>query len=186
MTSSSGGAPSPDHQNHQERESTLYTHRNIPAEMLDPAFAAVNIIMATKESSPLLIPPHLPESRAIATLRNASGPTMEDFRHFQSYQTPLFADYLCDEERVGQRGNSSNSSEGEACGRLPLHGRSIPHAVAAPRDATRSDRRRPHDLDFAHIYGFSDPLVPAPGTFSGLWQGSYMVRSLTALACPRR
>ncbi|KAG2005673.1 hypothetical protein CC2G_002060 [Coprinopsis cinerea AmutBmut pab1-1] len=119
-----------------------------PFSVLQPSFPAINVIFAMKECRPILIPPHLPETRAIALANQFTGPTRQDLREFQRCRTPLFADSI-------PRDNFSAS--------FTLPGRSRSH-----------DPEWYHLFGREH----PGPRLTAPhlrlGAFAGLWKGSMM------------
>src|SRR5215470_14205249 len=51
--------------------------------------ASIIVTFTLKEAQPLRIPPHLPQSRAIANATMRMGPTMEDYSSMVRYRTPL-------------------------------------------------------------------------------------------------
>lgn len=119
----------------------------------DPSFAAINLIFAFKEADGVEIPLHLPETRAIANNMQRVGPTMDNFRDLQSYQSPLFADRPSDAKKTVSNlfKNAAYSSD---------HNLIFSQAQVHPNDITT--------LDFS-VY----PYVP--GSLSGLWEGTFMV-----------
>lgn len=160
---------------HLNAKRTLYPHHPIPLDWLNPAFAALNVLLTLKESYPLLTPPHLRESRVSPT----SGPTLEDFRVFQRYQTPLFADgsdlgpeeHSCFSCSVRDTACARDGREGASC-RLSAVASSLPR-----RCEEREKRQRRtgiHELNVLYGLAPSSPPYEA-GAFSGLWQGSYLV-----------
>lgn len=171
ITSASGGQGRDDQQHHRDHaeepvESTLYARQEIPVESeLNPAFAAVNVFLALRESSPLVIPPHLPEDRAAATLRRVSGPTKEDFRVFQNYQTPLFADRRLRDVRSRETSGVAREASQVAAGR------------GGPPCRMHRDLCWSHHPEFSTMYQITDSSHPRVGRFSGLWQGSYMTHT---------
>lgn len=121
----------------------------------DPSFAAINLTFALKEAEPASIPLHaVSETPALAAVAHQAGPTMNDFRVFQSYRTPLFADTLSQEAGLM---------------------RSLEHDLEFRCLKTR----RP---DANHLYD-TGSYVYVPGTFTGVWQGTYLVKSLTHTCC---
>jgi hypothetical protein len=121
----------------------------------EPSSAAIILTFALNEALQLAIPPHLPENRAIAVVTHRSGPTMEDFRAVASCRTPLFAD--------------------------------IRHGVVAKKTLSNGmvdpDHRFMYNTEFhralrlSYDLGRSSARPYIPGTFTGVWEGSYMVMS---------
>lgn len=117
----------------------------------EPSSAAIILIFALNEALSLAIPPHLPENRALAILTHRSGPTMEDFRAVASCKTPLFADV--------RSGLSASPAGITDSARNSLgHDMEIDKALRLSYNQVRSSTR---------------PYIP--GTFTGTWEGSYMV-----------
>lgn len=115
----------------------------------DPSFAAITLTFALKEAEPPSMPLHaVSETRALAVVAHQAGPTIDDIRVFQSYRTPLFADTLSQE---------------------PGLMRSLEHDLEFRHLKTR----RP---DANHLYNTGSYLY-VPGTFTGVWQGTYLVNS---------
>ena len=121
----------------------------------DPSFAAINLTFALKEAELSSMPLHaVSETRALAAAAHQAGPTMEDFRVFQSYRTPLFADTLSQDAGLMQ---------------------SLEHDLEFRYLKTR----RP---DANHLYD-TGSYAYVPGTLAGVWQGTYLVNSLTRTCC---
>jgi hypothetical protein len=121
----------------------------------DPCFAAIILTFALKEAEPSSMPLHaVSETRALAAAAQQDGPTMDDIRVFQSYRTPLFADTLSQEAGLM---------------------RSLEYDLGFRYLKTR----RP---DANHVYD-TGSYVYVPGTFTGVWQGTYLVNSLTHTCC---
>ncbi len=57
-----------------------------------PLSSAIILTFAIKEIVPLVIPFHLPQTRAAALAANRSGPTLLDFQATIRCKTPLFAE----------------------------------------------------------------------------------------------
>jgi len=131
-----------------------YSRRYTPA-CPDPTSAAIALTFALKEATPLEMPPHLPESRAIAIANQRFGPTMGDYRTIACCRTPLFAD---------TRPEIFSSRE----------------PVAANVDLSRSVK---HDQDYYRILRSPDDHHGSevhsyiPGMLTGLWEGTFMVSS---------
>jgi len=120
----------------------------------EPSSATIILTFALNEVFPLAIPPHLPESRAIAIVTHRSGPTMEDLRAVASCRTPLFADIPC-----GPKAKQLSSA-----------------------DILDPDHKFEYDTEFCRSLRLSYDLARSskypyyiPGTFTGTWEGSYMV-----------
>lgn len=127
--------------------STAYRRR--PGNVPDPSIAAIHIACAITEAHPMKIPSHLPANRAIAIVDQLSGPTREDYHHWTSHATPMFADGI-----LGDQVNDPSSD-----------GRSKHHELEF-RDLLRSiplDARHP---EIRYI----------PGMLTGLWEGTMRVR----------
>lgn len=79
------------------QESTIDSWQHEPM-IPDPSFAAINLTFAFKEAELSSMLLHaVSETRALAAVAHQAGPTMEDFRVFQSFRTPLCADILSQE-----------------------------------------------------------------------------------------
>lgn len=130
----------------------------------DPAGAAIQLVFAFEETGiSLQIPPHLPETRALANASFRTGPTKEDFLALASYRTPLHSDSLF------------------------LSGAEHP-CVAPHREVERSAR---HDVQFRDVFNIlrhprgSAMCIPTPptpipcqyipGSMTGLWEGTTKV-----------
>ncbi|KAF9484159.1 hypothetical protein BDN70DRAFT_917867 [Pholiota conissans] len=115
----------------------------------DASTAAINLISVIYEVTPIKVPLHFPETRAIANASQRSGPTQEDYRIFAAYQTHLFADLVSED---------STSSP-------PLL-LSSPNVGRTAYDSLFRDLLQISETD-------SDVLNYLPGTLSGLWEGIY-------------
>ncbi|KAK2460391.1 hypothetical protein APHAL10511_007556 [Amanita phalloides] len=132
--------------------------------ILDPALetqilcpsSAIILTFAIKEIVPLVIPPHLPETRAAALAANRSGPTLVDFQATIRCNTPLFAD-TCAEAEWG--GKTPFFSIGNHSARL--HDPELHRLV-------RADSK----------FSIFQTLPYIPGSLSGVWEGSYLISSL--------
>ncbi|KDR78268.1 hypothetical protein GALMADRAFT_209673 [Galerina marginata CBS 339.88] len=120
----------------------------------DPSIAAINLTFVLLEATPVRIPYHLPQTRAIANATQRSGPTKEDYHSLASYKTPLFAD--TQPEIIAQRPGSFLTQE-------------------------KPTRSLQHDVDFGCILRKlkntgaeeSDVFSYRPGSMTGLWEGVY-------------
>ncbi|KAF8970674.1 hypothetical protein BDZ97DRAFT_1652248 [Flammula alnicola] len=116
-----------------------------------PSIAAINLAFVIYEATPMKVPYHLPETRAIANASQRSGPTQEDYRAVASYQTPLFADSL-----------PTGTKE----------------QLTSPTSLNPT-RSMLHDVQFRDVLKTSDSAAGPdafhyiPGTMSGVWEGVY-------------
>lgn len=127
------------------QESTIDSWQHEPM-IPDPSFAAINLTFAFKEAELSSMLLHaVSETRALAAVAHQAGPTMEDFRVFQSFRTPLCADTLSQEAGLM---------------------RSLEHDPEFRCLMTRRpDANHLHDIDsYAYV----------PGTLTGVWQGTYL------------
>ncbi|KAF9555738.1 hypothetical protein CPC08DRAFT_726190 [Agrocybe pediades] len=132
------------------------------------ATAAINLASAILESTPMRIPYHLPETRAIAIATQRSGPTQEEYKAVVAYETLLQADFA-EEQQQQDDDYSSSSTLSERC---PDH----PYAMSG----TPSGFSRHNDLAYAEIlrsldpgHGSSNVFSYTPGTMTGLWEGIF-------------
>ncbi|KAF8628563.1 hypothetical protein AX17_005959 [Amanita inopinata Kibby_2008] len=121
---------------------------------LNPLTSAIILTFALKEVVPLVIPPHLPETRALALAAHRSGPTIQDFQATIRCRTPLFSGlYLEDKSGAGLSST-----------------RSLSHII--------------HDPEFHQLirnnnkFSVTGTSPYCPGALTGVWEGSYMVSSL--------
>lgn len=119
----------------------------------EPCSAAIILTFALNEALELAVPPHLPENRAIAVATHRSGPTMEDFRAVASCRTPLFADI-----RHG-----------------PVSIKTFSDGMVDPDHDFIYDTEFYRALRLSYDLGRSSAHPYIPGTFTGVWEGSYMV-----------
>ncbi|TFK29130.1 hypothetical protein FA15DRAFT_664445 [Coprinopsis marcescibilis] len=120
--------------------------------VLQPCFPAITVICALKEATPILAPPTLPETRAIAVANQLTGPTQEDLHEFNNRLTPLFADPV-------PREHSSTS--------FTLPGRCRSHDP---------EFYGLFGLEDENVTGGSRTYRSAD-TFSGLWKGCWLLES---------
>lgn len=130
--------------NHEAQGRLLEVPASEAAPFPSPLSSAIILTFAIKEIVPLVIPPHLPQTRAAALVANRSGPTLVDMQATLQCKTPLFAD---------------TRSEFD----LGNHTLGIPNA-------------RLHDPEFCMLARSNDIFAYLPGTLSGVWEGSYLVR----------
>ena len=78
--------------NHVAQEKFLEVPASEVAPFPSPLSCAIILTFAIKEIVPLVIPPHLPQTRAAALVANRSGPTLVDMQATLQCKTPLFAD----------------------------------------------------------------------------------------------
>ncbi|KAG5653545.1 hypothetical protein H0H81_012354 [Sphagnurus paluster] len=121
--------------------------------LLEKAIPGIILTFALNEATPIAIPPHIPETRAIAIASRRTGPTQEDFRGIAYGRTPLFA------EMEGARAAGTNPAA---------------YISVAAHEVAYRDKLRP----FLHCgYCGSSPIcgyIYVPGSLSGLWDGSFM------------
>ncbi|PFH48852.1 hypothetical protein AMATHDRAFT_149010 [Amanita thiersii Skay4041] len=125
---------------------------------VDPTSSAIILTFALKEVVPLMIPPHLPETRALALANHRSGPTVQDFQATVRCKTPLFAD-PCPSDNCGASVNSTTMS------------RNILY-----------DPELYQLIHTNHDFPIMDASPYRPGILTGVWEGSYMV--LFIISCP--
>ncbi|KAM6493110.1 hypothetical protein JOM56_011244 [Amanita muscaria] len=113
-----------------------------------PLTSAIILIFVMKELAPLQIPPHLPETRALARSVNRTGPTVRDFEATERCRTPLLADL--------RKLRAINSS-----GMNLLHDPEIFMLAHAKTTSAAAD---------------ITPYLP--GMLTGVWEGSYLVSRL--------
>lgn len=127
----------------------------------DLTTAAINLVFCLKETEPMAIPEHLPETRLIALATQRSGPTKEDVRKIRGYNTKLFADTIPID-----------------C--LP------PDSV----QRTCGQRSKWHDLEsYRMVLGAQGvtevkALSMMCGRMTGAWEGFYRIASIGEVAVP--
>jgi hypothetical protein len=122
--------------------------------MTCPSISSASILLAfiLKNTKPLDLPPHLPQTRAIADALQRDGPTVEDYVSILQPRTPSVAD----------PNNRFASIVG--VGDILLS-RSMRNRDDFSRAVSGSSTALFHKV---HAY--------APGMLTGLWEGQYMVR----------
>ncbi|KAF8900428.1 hypothetical protein CPB84DRAFT_1847228 [Gymnopilus junonius] len=132
----------------------IYYLRQDPS-VPDPSTAAINLAFVILESTPVKVPYHLPETRAIATANQLSGPTKEDYYSLASYKTPL-------------------PSDNDSCTRLDQA-----HSLVT-EGSQKYDVEFGCILRSLDDRGISDTFDYIPGTMTGLWEGVF--RTVDALS----
>ncbi|KAH9477107.1 hypothetical protein JR316_0011023 [Psilocybe cubensis] len=133
----------------------VYLCRQMPL-VPEPAIAAIHLTLVLLESNTLQIPPHLPETRAIAIATLRSGPTIEDYRFMASYETTL--------------SKATHRSPDPACAALPI--------------STEPDPSTNNDMFFGAILRSlgeaqsTETFAYTPGTMSGLWEGVFRILNM--------
>ncbi|RDB17634.1 hypothetical protein Hypma_001083 [Hypsizygus marmoreus] len=118
---------------------------------LEPSSPAIILAFALNEVVPLLIPPHIPQTRAIAIESQRDGPTVEDFQACSNLKTPLFT-----ETRRIAVSSSASDSILKALNEIELS------RVLYSSYGLSAPSRRGHG-----------------GSLAGLWEGNFMLSSLT-------
>jgi hypothetical protein len=139
---------------HDDRKFMLYNYALTPA-WPNITIAPAILTFALNEARKLQIPRHLPPTRAIADATQRLGPTAEDYFALTKYRTRLAADT-----------SPSRSDDCLSC-LDPL--RSISNDQDFIRMAPILDANR-------GVFGSNIPAY-IPGTLSGLWEGTWMVKS---------
>ncbi|KAG0706197.1 hypothetical protein DFH29DRAFT_187553 [Suillus ampliporus] len=122
-----------------------YFGRPVPFNLPPLAPYAILVHFSRLETRPLMVPPHLPETRAEATANGISGPTKEDILYFNSHCKTHFP----------------GTAYGNRFDTLLKSRRHDPDWARSIRDPLY---RSPSSLPGQYI----------PGTISGRWQGSFI------------
>lgn len=123
-----------------------YFGRLVPFNLPPLAPYAILAHFSRLETRPLMIPPHLPETRAEAMVNGVSGPTKEDVAYFNAHCKTHFP----------------GTAYGDSFDTLLKSRRHDPDWTRSIRDPLY---RSPYSLPGQYI----------PGTISGRWQGSFIV-----------
>ncbi|KAG6910384.1 hypothetical protein DXG01_011099 [Tephrocybe rancida] len=123
--------------------------------LLEQATPIIILIFALNEVVPIKIPSHVPATRAIAIATQRTGPTMEDFHSLSRGRTPLFTE-----------------TDGHSTGTNP---------AASMSNPVHLDLYKSRLIPFLHStyvdFKYTPGYVYVPGFLSGLWEGSFMVKS---------
>ncbi|KAG5641364.1 hypothetical protein DXG03_005392 [Asterophora parasitica] len=122
--------------------------------LLEKATPIIIITFALNEAVPFKIPPHVPQTRAIAIANQRSGPTVEDFRDIANARTPLFAE----------------SRHAKFCSSNPAA------YIANPAHREMYNARLRPFLHSTYLgLNYHPGYVYIPGSLAGLWEGSFMI-----------
>ncbi|KAF4611473.1 hypothetical protein D9613_003906 [Agrocybe pediades] len=175
------GSEGPTQDNTQPRCQCIHDHPIVSAYQKtqfamtpNSATAAINLASAILESTPMRIPYHLPETRAIAIATQRSGPTQEEYKALVAYETLLQADFAEEQHEQHEQQQqdddySSSSTLSEPCPDHPYAMSDTPPGFSRHNDLAYAEILR--SLDPGH--GSSNVFSYTPGTMTGLWEGIF-------------
>ncbi|KAF7307872.1 hypothetical protein MKEN_01147700 [Mycena kentingensis (nom. inval.)] len=155
------------------REEIIYHYNagvstNARVRLPPPSDAAIILIFALKEATPLQIPYHLPATRALALAANPArrGPTAEDYTNFQRALTLLYSDI----RNADSGGCVGGGGDSEVTARSS-------YAYSSVVPWTNHWQLLPTAA--AHCSPAVGDVYP-PGSLAGVWDGSMMISSCGA------